>query len=126
LPKASKPITQDTIIGIEYRTYKEKKEFLQSIIGKQFHFTVHLLYWFKEYSGKKNYRDYINEWYKEQELKKSSNYKKKIEPQFEYNTYMRNFLNDNPDKSKSDAIKYWKIKKSTRGDNTYKRTDLKN
>jgi len=70
LPKASKPITQDAIIGIEHRTYKEKKEFLQSVIGKQFHFTVHLLDWFKKYSGKKTYSDFIKEWYKEQELKK--------------------------------------------------------
>ena len=33
LPKATQPITEETIIGIEYRTYKEKKEFLKSKIG---------------------------------------------------------------------------------------------
>ncbi len=106
LLKPTKPITQDTIIGIEHRTYKEKKEFLQSVIGKQFHYTVHLLEWFKKNTGKKTYLDFINEWYKEQKLKKNPNYIKEIGPQFEYNTYIRDFLKDNPNKTKELAIKH--------------------
>ncbi len=109
LPKTTEPITKDTIIGIEYRTYKEKKEFLQSVIGNQFHFTIHLLDYFKYNTGKKTYGDLINEWYKEQELKKDPNFIKKIAPQFEYNTYIRDFMKDNPNKTRNDAIKYWKI-----------------
>lgn len=124
LPKPTHPITKETIIGIEYRSYKEKKDFFQSVIGKQFHFTVYLLDFFKQNAGKKTYSDFINEWYKEQELKKDPNFVKKIAPQFEYNTYIREFLNNNPDKSKSDAIKYWKIKKVKRGDNKYSKKDL--
>jgi len=34
LPKPTYPITKETIIGIEYRSYKEKTEFFQSVIGK--------------------------------------------------------------------------------------------
>ena len=48
LPKATQPITNETVIGIEYRTYKEKKKYLQSVIGNQFHFTIHLLDYFKK------------------------------------------------------------------------------
>jgi len=124
LPKSVEPITKDTIIGIEYRSYREKKDFLKSIIGKQFHFTVHLLDYFKQNAGKKSYSDFIDEWYKEQELKKDPSFVKKIAPQFEYNTYIRDFTKDNPNKTRKEAIKYWKIKKSLRGNNVYKRSDL--
>ncbi|MBK7106531.1 MAG: cytoplasmic protein [Ignavibacteriae bacterium] len=122
--KPKNPISRDTIIGIEYRTYKEKKEFLQSNIGKQFHFTVHLLDWFKKNTGKKTYKDFIDEWNKEQRKKKDPNYKSEIAPQFEYNTYIRDFLKDNPDRTKKDAITCWKVKKSMRGNNIYNKSDL--
>ena len=124
LPKATKPITEETIIGIEYRSYKEKKEFLKSVIGKQFHFTIHILDYFKKNTGKKTYGDLIKEWHKERELKKDSNFVKEIAPQFEYNTYIRDFTKDNPNKTRKEAIKYWKIKKALRGNNLYKRSDL--
>jgi len=124
LPKATQPITKKTVLGIEYRTYKEKKEFLKSVIGNRFHFTIHLLNYFKEKSGEKTYGDLIKEWYKEQELKKDPNFAKEIAPQFEYNTYIRDFMKDNPNKTRNDAIKYWKIKKFKPGNNKYSKTDL--
>ncbi len=124
LPKATQPITKETVIGIEYRTYKEKKEFLKSVIGNQFHFTIHLLDYFKENTGKRTYGDLIKEWYKEQELKKDPSFVKKIAPQFEYNTYIRDFMKDNPNRKRNDAIKYWKIKKSLPGNNKYSKNDL--
>jgi hypothetical protein len=125
LPKATQLITEETVIGVEYRAYKEKKEFLKSIIGNNFHFTVHLLEYFKKNAGKKTYGDLMKEWYKEQEQKKDPNFVKEIAPQFEYNTYIRDFMKDNLDKSRSEAIKYWKIKKYKRGNNKYSKSDLK-
>jgi uncharacterized short protein YbdD (DUF466 family) len=124
LPKATQPITEEVVIGIEYRTYKEKKDFLKSVIGNQFHFTIHLLDYFKKNAGKKTYNDLINEWYKEQEIKKDPNFIKEIAPQFEYNTYIRDFMKDNPNKTRKDAIKFWKIKKDKRGNNKYSKNDL--
>ena len=124
LPKSSEPITKNAVLGIEYRTYKEKKEFLQSVIGKQFHFTVHLLGYFKQNAGKKTYGDLIDEWHKEQKLKKDPNFVKEISPQFEYNIYIRDFMKANPDKTRGDAIKHWKIKKSKPGNNKYSKNDL--
>ena len=124
LPKATEPITKDTILGIEYRSYKVKKEFLQSVIGKQFHFTVHLLDYFEQNTGKRRYADLIEEWHKEQEWKKDSDYVKEIAPQFEYNAYIRDFMKDNPDRTRSDAIEYWKTKRSRPGNNRYSKSDL--
>lgn len=125
LPKVTQPISLETVLGIEYITYKEKKEFLTSAIGNKFHFTTHLLGFFKENASKKTYSDLINEWHKEQALLKDPNFIKEIAPQFEYNTYIRDFIKGNPNKTRKDAIKYWKIKKSKPGDNKYSKTDLK-
>ncbi len=124
LPKATKPLTLETIIGVDYRSYKEKKEFLQSVIGKEFHFTIHLLDFFKRNAGKKTYRDIVAEWYKEQKLKSNPNFVKKIAPQFEYNNYIRDFTKANPNRTIKDAIKYWKLKKALPGDNKYSEEDL--
>ena len=44
--------------------------------------------------------------------------------QFEYNTYIRAFFEDNPGKTIADAIKCWKYKKSRKGHNQYERADL--
>ena len=98
LPKSSSPITMQTIIGIEYRTYSEKKDFLISIIGNKFHFTAHLLDYFKKNVGKKTYADLANEWHSEHALKKNPDFLKEIPPQFEYNIYIRDYMKDNPAK----------------------------
>lgn len=50
---------------------------------------------------------------------------KQIAPQFECNTYIRDFMKANPDKILGDAIIFWKIKKSKPGDNKYTQADLK-
>jgi hypothetical protein len=97
---------------------------LQSVIGNQFHFTTHLLDYLKKNTGKQTYGDLINEWHKEQDLKKDPNFVKEIAPQFEYNIYIRDFMKDNPNKTRIDAIKYWKIKKSKPGNNKYSKKDL--
>ena len=51
--------------------------------------------------------------------------KKDIDKQFEYNTYVRDFFDDNKGASLADAIKCWKYKKSIKGHNRYERSDLR-
>ena len=50
--------------------------------------------------------------------------KSKIDRQFEYNTYIRDFFADNQGKSLEEAIKCWKCKKQLPGHNRYERSDL--
>ena len=50
--------------------------------------------------------------------------KTKIDKQFEYNSYIRDFFADNKGKSLEEAIKCWKYKKQLQGHNCYERTDL--
>ena len=65
-----------------------------------------------------------NKWYEIQEEKKRNKGVSQIDSQFEYNTYIRDFFNNNKDKSLKDAIMCWRYKKSLAGHNRYERQDL--
>lgn len=66
----------------------------------------------------------VEQWHLIKQQSTSSNVDKVIAPQFEYNTYLRDFLKDNPSSSREVGIALWKIKKSRRGDNVYNKNDL--
>lgn len=80
--------------------------------------------WMKSAQGK-TLGDAIEQWILITERMRNDKTEKQIAPQFEYNTYIRDFMKDNPDKSLQDAIGTWKIKKSKPGDNEYTKSDWK-
>lgn len=114
-------ITLDTIIEDNFVCSEKHRKFYKEHIGNSFSFNVLFQKWLKNNNGK-TYRDSIDAYYKILEDKKNN--KTIIDKQFEYNTYIRDFFNDNKDKSLSDAIKCWKYKKSLRGHNKYEIDDL--
>lgn len=91
------------------------------IIGNGFSFNVAFQKWLKSNTGK-TYADAITAYYRILEEKKSS--KTKIDKQFEYNTYIRDFFADNRGKSLDEAIKCRKYKKQLPGHNRYEKSDL--
>ena len=116
-------LTRETIITDNYKNGENIRRFFINEIGSHFTFNVIFMKWVKENRGK-TLGDAINEWNRIYNLKKEKNYVSEIDPQFEYNKYMRAFLNDNPDFSSQDAMKFWKLKRSQRGTNEYEKTDL--
>lgn len=116
-------LTCETLITDNYKNGKNVRNFFIQEIGTHFSFNVRFLKWMKENIGR-TLGDAVNEWKKINDMKNDKNYTKEISPQFEYNRYIRAFLDDNPNLSTKDAIKYWKIKKSERGTNEYNRKDL--
>ena len=64
----------------------------------------------------------IRDSYQIQEEKKIK--KTTIDKQFEYNTYIRDFFNDNQGKTLQEAILCWKYKKSKTGHHKYEKDDL--
>ena len=115
-------ITLDTIIEDNFVCSEKHRAFYKEQIGDSFSFNVAFQKWLKSNSGK-TYKDSINAYYQILEDKKKN--KTTIDKQFEYNTYIRDFFNDNKDKSLEQAIKCWKYKKSLKGHNKYERDDLK-
>lgn len=114
-------ITLDTIIEENFVCSEKHRAFYKEQIGKSFSFNVAFQKWLKSNAGK-TYQNSIDAYYQILEDKKKN--KTAIDKQFEYNTYIRDFFNDNKDKSLEQAIKCWKYKKSLKGHNKYEKQDL--
>ena len=114
-------ITEDTVIEANIVCSEKHRAFFKEKIGKNFSFNVLFQKWLKANAGK-NYRDAINAYYEILEEKKKG--KTTIDKQFEYNTYIRDFFEDNQGRSLEEAIACWKYKKSLQGHNRYERADL--
>ena len=114
-------ITTSTLIEDKFVCSQKHRAFFEEHIGKQFSFFVSFQKWLKSNAGK-TYKDAIDAYYAILEEKKNG--KTKIDKQFEYNTYIRDFFEDNKEKSLDDAIKCWKYKKQLKGHNKYEKSDL--
>lgn len=115
-----KEISLDSKIGENFRCSEDKREFFENEIGKGFKFKVAFQKWMKE-NPEKTYAEAIDAYYKIQNSKE----KTKIGKQFEYNQYIRDFFENNDNKSLDDAIKCWKYKKGLKDHNKYEDKDLK-
>lgn len=114
-------ITLDTKIEENFICSEKHRLFYKQQIGNRFSFNVTFQKWLKNNAGK-TYQDSIDAYYRILEDKKKN--KTTIDKQFEYNTYIRDFFNDNKDKNLEQAIKCWKYKKSLKGHNKYEKEDL--
>jgi len=114
-------ITEDTKIEDNIICSEKHRAFFEEKIGKGFSFNVLFQKWLKNNAGK-TYREAIKAYYQILEEKKKG--KTTIDKQFEYNTYIRDFFEDNEGKSLEHAIICWKYKKSLKGHNRYEKSDL--
>lgn len=115
------PIFRDTLIEANIVCSEKHRAFFKKEIGKSFSFNVAFQKWLKNNTGK-TYEQAIDAYHKIIEDKKHS--KTTIDKQFEYNTYIRDFFEDNHEYSLNDAIKCWKYKKGISGHNCYEKADL--
>ncbi|MEM7333106.1 MAG: DUF6434 domain-containing protein [Chloroflexota bacterium] len=121
----NEPLTVKTIITDNYKNSENVRTFFTAHIGNRFKFSVPFMNWMKGNHGK-TLGDAIEAWHEINQNKKAKKDKKNIAPQFEYNRYIRDFLEDNPTATRAEAIEHWKIKRSMRGDNVYRKSDVEN
>lgn len=114
-------ITENSLIEPNFICTENHRSFFKEHIGMSFSFNVQFQKWLKTHTGK-TYKDAITAYYEILEEKK--NKKSSIDKQFEYNTYIRYFFDDNKGKCLDDAIKCWKYKKQLQGHNRYEKSDL--
>ena len=105
-------ISLESRIGENFKCSEDKRKFFEKEIGKGFKFKVKFQKWLKA-NPNKTYEDAINAYFEIQ----NSNEKTKIDKQFQYNQYIRDFFEDNDDKTLKEAIECWKYKKSLKGHN---------
>lgn len=120
-PLIAHTINLDTAIETNFVCSEKHRAFFKSQIGDSFSFNVTFQKWLKSNAGK-CYGDAVTAYY--QILEDKKNHKAPIDNQFEYNTYIRDFFNDNKGKSIEQAIKCWKYKKSLKGHHRYEKSDL--
>ena len=118
--ETSGEITLDSKIGENFKCSEDKREFFENEIGKGFKFKVAFQKWLKS-NPNKTYKDAIDAYHEIQRSKE----KTKIDKQFQYNQYIRDFFEKNDNLTLNDAIKCWKYKKSLKGHNKYEDSDLK-
>lgn len=114
-------ITKDMKIEPHFVCSQVHREFFKAHIGKSFSFNVAFQNWLKTHAGA-TYEEAIIAYGVIIEEKKHR--KTTIDKQFKYNTYIRDFFEDNPGKALDDAIRCWKYKKSLPGTNKYESSDL--
>lgn len=112
-------ISLDSKLGENFKCSEDKRAFFEREIGKGFKFKVKFQKWLKS-NPDKTYSDAIAAYFEIQ----NSGEKTKIDKQFQYNQYIRDFFENNDGKSLDDAIKCWKYKKSIKGHNKYEESDL--
>ncbi len=114
-------ITLETLIEDNFVCSEMHRAFFKSQLGDSFSFNVPFQKWLKSNSGK-TYADAVFAYCKIKKAGKGAY--KSIDKQFEYNTYIRDFFEDNKCSSLDDAIRCWKYKKSRPGSNRYEKDDL--
>lgn len=120
--KTTSEITLDSLIEPDFVCSEKHRAFFKEQIGNSFSFNVAFQKWLKTNTGK-TYADAVASYHEIKAEKKTG--KTKIDGQFEYNTYVRDFFDRNKGRSLDDAIKCWKYKKSLPGHNRYEDSDLK-
>lgn len=116
-------IEPETKIEGNFLCSEVHRAFFKKEIGTSFSFNVVFQQWLKNNEGK-TYQDAIEMYSQILEDKKKNKGSSKIDKQFEYNTYIRDFFNDNKSSKIGDAILCWKYKKSLKGHNRYEEDDL--
>ena len=104
--------TLETVITADYRSNQLNRAFFEAVIGKHFHFSTAFQQFFKDHVGK-TFGDAVAYWYTLEEQAKSGA-KKEIAPQFEYNRFMREYHEQNPNSPHKEAVAAWKIYRSQR------------
>ena len=114
-------ITDETLIEENIVCSQKHRAYFEDRIGKSFSFNVSFQKWLKANTGK-TYAEAVDAYH--QIISDKKKQKTAIDSQFEYNTYIRDYFDDNKGSSLLDAIKCWKYKKSLKGHNRYERSDL--
>lgn len=112
-------LTVNSIIEQNIVCSEVHRKFFLKEIGAHFKFKVAFRQWLKSNHGK-TYAEAISV-YPAISTKKPT----KIDSQFEYNTYIRDFFLENKNRNLSDTINCWRYKKGLPGHNKYESEDLK-
>jgi hypothetical protein len=127
-PELVKKIVRDSHQTIKTNTPVEHynndaatRQFFISQLREHFHFNSYL----RQFTNKNNitsgltYGDLVTGWLAEESKRNDPQYKTRIDKQFEYNQFVRDFFANEKGKSQPDVVKAWKAVKTFSGAKTY-------
>lgn len=123
---ANEPLTPETIISDNYKNTQNMRQFMTEQIGKQFGFNIAFMAWMKANVGK-TLADAIEQWQMLEALKNDDTFQTDIKEHNQYNQYLRDFFEDNPDLTTKEARICWDYKRSLPSDtgrHIYEAADL--
>ena len=119
------PLSLETVITDSYKNGPNVRKFFEQHCGDRFHFSIPFMSYMKSNCGK-TLRDSINEWQRLNKQFKNKNFKSEIPAGNQYNKYIRDFFEDNPNMTIEQARYFWKLKRSLPlGRHIYEKSDLK-
>lgn len=96
-------LSRDTLITDNYRNTKNVRQFLESELGEKVIFSITVMDWMKQNIGK-TLGDFIHHY----PAIKTQRRNQEIPDHNQFNRYVRDFLKNNPELSKEDAVETWK------------------
>jgi hypothetical protein len=105
---------------VNYKNDAATREFFVEHIGSRFRFNAYL----RAFNGKIlkdniTYGDLVKGWLASETLKKKQGHQNKIDPQFEYNQFIRDFFKHEKGKTLREVIQEWKKVSAKARSNTY-------
>lgn len=119
---ARDPITDQTIIDAGYTNGPNVRDYFTTSIGPRFRFNLAFMQWMKSNPGR-TMSDAIDAWLAI-EADRKAGIRSQIPASNQYNRYVRDFFDANPDAKMRDARAAWQMKRSKPGHNRYEPTDL--
>lgn len=104
-------LSLSTLITDGYTNGPNSRQFFKIHCGSKFSFSIPFMQWIKDNKGK-TLQDAVNQYFALENLKKDSSYQSIIPESNQYNKYIRDFFDANPNRTLKDARHFWKLKKS--------------
>ena len=120
-------LTMETVITDSISFGPNFRNFMKAEIGRNFSCNGDFMQWVRDNTGK-TLGDAVLKWQELENRKDDPKFRRDIAAYNMLNQYVRDYLDDNPDRSFKDALKLWKIKKQLPAEDgfvKYRRSDLK-
>ncbi|MFK7936684.1 MAG: DUF6434 domain-containing protein [Saprospiraceae bacterium] len=111
-------LTLDTVVTDSYKNNENMRRFMQTHADPKFKFYIDFMRWMKD-NGGKTLREAVEAHQTFMLRKQDPNFKSTIPPSNQYNRYLRDFFNANPDLTIGDARKCWLWTRNQAGTNVY-------
>lgn len=115
-------LDRSTVITDSYRNGPNVRRFFIGEIGGRFSFNIEFMAWMKANVGR-TLGDAVDEWLAI-EARRRGGEKAEIPASNQFNRYVRDFFDANPERSMDDARACWAAKRSRPGHNRYEAADL--